>query len=580
MLNRCYQRFHDDAVFCAGMIAALACLLPAAAVFLSSPYVVQNVYQPVLEILRLWIGPEAPQVAFQYDAAVRRSMELFALGAVVLGWTLAWRLVPPAPGTAPKEPGRPVRRTCTRLEITAIAIICLLGLAVRFPGLERSLYYDEICTALHFIDTESIRETVSANLVFNNHIAYSLAARLSQNLFGKSEWALRLPALLFGLGGIAFLWYYAGRTAGAFFGIVCAALLSVYPLHVVWSVSARGYSAMVLFWLLSSFFYLDLLKKPGRLTAGCYVGATALGAYFHLYNILIVPTQAVHLLCVATYQRLRPAGTQHLSAASFRLLWLLLFAACGCVLVLYAPLIKYYYAMVQSQAGSSFDPLFPLELARRLSSAGSTPINTIIFILSAAGAFRVWKNDRMLGSYISCVFLIPLAVAWLLKPEILGARFFSFLSPFYILLCVHGMLWAASLIARTAGKKVVFAISALPLIALMLVWADGSRHALSIQEGFKDAGREMQARSRDDTFLCTFGFGSGLIQYYVQQPVAVLKSLQQFKEASRDREKIICAQRISSRNTPGEKELADYLSQRAAAKEFQNIRLFFMTQKH
>ena len=84
-------------------------------------------------------------------------------------------------------------------EVTAVCAIVLLALALRLGPMQRGLTFDELFTAVNFVGAESAWQTASTSINFNNHVGYSLLARLAVNLLGPTDWALRLPALLLGL---------------------------------------------------------------------------------------------------------------------------------------------------------------------------------------------------------------------------------------------------------------------------------------------------------------------------------------------------------------------------------------------
>ncbi len=81
----------------------------------------------------------------------------------------------------------------------AMAATIAVAAALRFYGLGSSLWYDEIVTLV-----ESARRPVLEILTYfpdvNVHPLYSLLAHVSLETFGESNWALRLPACVFGVG--------------------------------------------------------------------------------------------------------------------------------------------------------------------------------------------------------------------------------------------------------------------------------------------------------------------------------------------------------------------------------------------
>src|SRR6266699_1927884 len=81
------------------------------------------------------------------------------------------------------------RRGATFERMVVLAIV-VLAAVVRLGPLQRGLGFDELFTAIHFVQTDTIWQPATTWLTFNNHIAYSLLARLSVGVFGMREWAL------------------------------------------------------------------------------------------------------------------------------------------------------------------------------------------------------------------------------------------------------------------------------------------------------------------------------------------------------------------------------------------------------
>ena len=65
---------------------------------------------------------------------------------------------------------------------------------------QRGFEYDELWTLEHYARAESVSVIFEDLTVPNNHPLHSLLVRWSVNLFGGSEWATRLPALLAEIG--------------------------------------------------------------------------------------------------------------------------------------------------------------------------------------------------------------------------------------------------------------------------------------------------------------------------------------------------------------------------------------------
>jgi mannosyltransferase len=121
-------------------------------------------------------------------------------------------------------------------------------------------------------------------------------------LFGGSEWALRLPALPLGLASLYCLWFFARSTLGPSAAIMAMGGLAISPAHIFWSESARGYAGMILFTLISNWFYYKLLYHHSSLDSLPFILSSFIAIYFHLFSAFVVISQMFFVLYIAGSQ--------------------------------------------------------------------------------------------------------------------------------------------------------------------------------------------------------------------------------------------------------------------------------------
>jgi mannosyltransferase len=112
-----------------------------------------------------------------------------------------------------------------------LAAILALALALRFPVLNGPLWYDEIVT----VETHLKMGwgAMLSDYSMNHHYLHNIAAKAAMDLFGAAPWAIRLPALIFGLLGIWAIWRLA-RDAGGSMVAHATALLVALSYHHIW----------------------------------------------------------------------------------------------------------------------------------------------------------------------------------------------------------------------------------------------------------------------------------------------------------------------------------------------------------
>ena len=138
----------------------------------------------------------------------------------------------------------------------ALAGLLLVAAGLRLYTLgSADLVSDEHFTALYY-------ET-RAHHTFNSLI-YRLIV-LSQGILGESEFALRLPSLIFGVASIYLVYVLGRQLFSPSVGLLAAAILTFFPWHIWHSQYARYYAAVIFFVALMHLFFLRALQKDSIL---------------------------------------------------------------------------------------------------------------------------------------------------------------------------------------------------------------------------------------------------------------------------------------------------------------------------
>lgn len=166
-------------------------------------------------------------------------------------------------------------------EWLALAAILLLALALRVIGLNAPLWYDEILTLTDFV-RQPYGTLIGDFSSLNNHMAYSLQARAAILIFGESPWALRLPALLYGMASLVVLWRIGRIAAGPRAALLAVLLLALSYHHVWFTQNARGYTALLFWTSLATLLLARGLAHPKLSTFTGYALCLAAAMYTHL----------------------------------------------------------------------------------------------------------------------------------------------------------------------------------------------------------------------------------------------------------------------------------------------------------
>src|SRR5262245_35339354 len=288
--------WHDHVFVAIIAVAAMAWLSALGLGVVKQPFLLHKFAIPLGEVLYQGV------MAYHTPEGVERFLSMLAAaaaltGGLALGYACLWRyLLRRLPTDAPSM-RVPASTWPSAFEYCCLAAVCVLAVIPRLHHITRGLRLDELRTAQDFVDVP-LWTILSAGHP-NNHLANSLLASLSQQLFGRSEWALRFPAFLLGLATLYALWAYTRRFAGPALALLATAGLAFSPAHIFWSVSARGYAGMLLFTVVSTSLYWQILHDPSWRKGLLFTVSNTLALLFHQYAALVVLTQLVFLLYVA-----------------------------------------------------------------------------------------------------------------------------------------------------------------------------------------------------------------------------------------------------------------------------------------
>lgn len=330
-----------------------------------------------------------------------------------------------------------------RPQVAVLGGMLLAGTVLRIYGLENGLWYDEITAYVKYVrmPVGTLLTTYDSE---NQHFLYTLFAHACIAWFGDSGWAVRVPAVVFGVVSLLGV-YLVGRQLLSGREALLATALLVFSYHHIWfSQNARGYTGVMAFTMMATWAFLHGLREN---TVGWWCGyalAAAAGIFVHVTMVFVI---AGHVLIYGA--RLLSRGNWRLRH-SWRGMWYG-FLLGGLLTLLVHALVM---PQILSQIGQTTsvqawnNPFWTIvEMVRgiQVGVKGGLVVVWATFMLFGFGA---WKMGRSSG----------LMLALLLLPAILGItvvvgmghplwpRFFFFLSGFVALVIVHGvMIMAASL---------------------------------------------------------------------------------------------------------------------------------------
>jgi len=189
-----------------------------------------------------------------------------------------------------KIEGQPIRRSSSfggKKDLLILVAIILAALALRVYALNFGLWYDEIMTYVKYVKNP-FGEILSTFDSQNQHPLYSLLAHVSFVAFGESTWALRLPAVVFGIGSIWALYLLGCQVSSVREALLSSTLLALSYHHIWFSQNARGYTGLLFWTVLSSWVFLRGLEEGRPRLWVSYAMMASLGVYTHMTMLFVI----------------------------------------------------------------------------------------------------------------------------------------------------------------------------------------------------------------------------------------------------------------------------------------------------
>jgi mannosyltransferase len=358
-----------------------------------------------------------------------------------------------------------------------LAAILLVAAVARIAGLNSPLWYDEILT----LETH-LRLPWSGMVTdysMNHHYFHDLFAKASMQMFGESAWAIRLPAMLFGLAAIAATWVLARDIAGVGPAHVTALLLAVSYHHIWFSQNARGYTALALFSTIAMILFLRGMRVPRAATWIGFGLCMAAAIFTHLTGAFFFIALGLVWIGVLI------AGRGTASAGLLR--YPLIGAVVGVVVtcIVYLPLIPGVLATVSDVAGTSSvdvmqeyqNPLWTAVEAIRTGVGGAAAlvaaVGLAVFGLIAFGGAVARRTEPLFPLAVALSVGVTLAILMALGMRV-WPRFFFVDIGFLMLMIVLGVRRIAQIMGHLLGPRLgslAYPVAVIAMVAVSCVLA-------------------------------------------------------------------------------------------------------------
>lgn len=272
---------------------------------------------------------------------------------------------------------------------------------------------------------------------------------------GNGEFVIRLLSVLAGVATIPIVYLLGKQIYDQSTGLVAAALLAVHPAHVAYSQEARGYSFVVLFAVLSVYFFVRAMQGTATHSWFWYAITTVLAVYCHSFAVLLIAAQLASLVFMPARE----------------IPWLRLIVSLAAVAVFTGPLLLLISS--QNQGQWAWLPKFGFrEFLHLMTFLTGNGVRLFLYVLFWIAVVAAWLGDSRRRSAQS--WREALTITWLVVPilvvsiaalarPMLAPRFLIFCIPAVVLLAGRGISVAPYRKPATAAVLLLIALSAASL---------------------------------------------------------------------------------------------------------------------
>ncbi len=337
--------------------------------------------------------------------------------------------------------------------IFGLIALSIVALGLRLVNLNSDLWLDEVLTLLDFV-RYPVGHIVTSFPSQNQHMLFSLLAKLSTTVFGESAWSIRLPSVLFGIGSIWAFFFLGRKILGQKEALLGCALLTVSYHHIWFSQNARGYMGLLLFTILATWCWLEALEKNDTKWWAAYSLFIVLGMWANITMAVVVAVQGLIYLVLLAIPRLNgdPANAVSLERkAGLKPIfsWLL---SVTVTLQLFALALPEFLAVglhEESKESEWTHPLWVITESLKSLSIGFAGIAVVLVggTFVAFGWFMLFKKNRR----AAVMMVLPAMLAgstMLILGHNLWPRFFFFSMGFGLLIVIHGAFELPKLVVK------------------------------------------------------------------------------------------------------------------------------------
>ena len=387
--------------------------------------------------------------------------------------------------------------------VIALIAILLIAFALRIYRLNSGLWHDEILTYVRYVSIP-VGESITTFTDKNQHFLFTILSHASIRIFGDTNWALRLPAVLFGVASLWALYLFGCAVTTPREALLATALLTFSYHHVWFSQNARGYTGLLFWTILTSWLFLRGLRESKPRIWLLYAAATALGVYTNMEILFVVATHFL-LYLMELYKRKENWPEKWFPMLGFFAAGLLTFQLHALVL----PQVIGGVAGEESTVPAWKSPMWTiLEFVKALEIGFSGALIALASLaVFAAGLYGFWQTNRVVVYLLIIPSVICGAVAIGMGHHV-WPRFFFFAFGFATLVVVRGTMIVGEGLAKLFGSARGVTAGTVLCVLLICVSALSIPYAYSSKQDYEGALVFLEQNKKPDDAIATVGLAS------------------------------------------------------------------------
>lgn len=356
--------------------------------------------------------------------------------------------------------------------------LTLAAVGLRSWHLNSCLWFDEVLALLDFV-RPPLATIVTSFESQNQHMLFSILAHFSIRSFGESAWALRLPALGFGVASIWALFFLGRHLVGRLEALLACTLMT-FSYHEIWfSQNARGYTGLLFFATLATWLWLEASSRNSWRWWIYYAVVSFCGLWVHLTMAFVLAAHVAVYAVTLLKSRLTRTGGIGYAWRAFEWKPIVAWLLCGSLtLQAYAlALPQFFTGALQegvTERSEWTNPIWALqEMLRGLQIGWSgTAVVLCGAVIALVGWLSIWRRNWQAAIIMVLPGLIG-GASMLALGHNLWPRFFFFAMGFALLIVVHGAVQLpqvlSSLSQRSWASPRIVSAAGLTLASLLIV---------------------------------------------------------------------------------------------------------------